>query len=1360
VPVGQDPAGSLSALAILEQYGLAFVVIDSALVITSKAEAERPGSQQTWRRNVGEALLWGSDRSDRFQTVARWRGEVPPRESALGGLAEGTRLLPGWSTRRYSAVSWPDESAHVRLVEESARSVAGWTVALAVAVGLAAWRRGAILVPISFLCLSVLFHLWLPASFDGFTAGIFVGALPILLIRLGGLVNWKNRLNRPAMRMSGPLPARPVRSVLRPMSILLAVLLVAQSPAGATRQEEGMVLVLLPYDGKYDPAQRSTRAILRLADFDRIGELARRAASPAPPPVILESASHHVAWASEWEAVVESELTLRNLGGSLATWNVPVEGAREISAAIEGHPAPVFLDGSGRQAAIQVPGSAVVTVRVRRSVEMKREGPVLTLAFPVNPMPSARLEIDRPALPMTSLAARGPVSTRRDESVAADLGPADRVEVRFREPRFPEATLGSGGLEVLSLWDIEPAGDSLRSRFTYRGTRRLSTLTFRLEPGLIPRKVSIPGLIQPSWGGDSTQPTWTMQFDPPLADGAQFVIEAWRPLAIGKGRASDTEPVRLIVETTRRCPRLEPVGLDRHNSLLGVRRPGHWTGRLESDGEPNPLGDENFVKAWGPLPDERLTLAGTTRLDYDRLPTLQTGPASPRLKIKPTTQVRIGSGRIDVDYEAELGESTGLLDRLRVQLPRDMRVLDVTSEGLTNWSSGEDRTVLLRFDRLQPSPRRSVHIAGWIPAAEDSPDNGNPRRRMQTPWPMVEGAESSTGRLSLTSLAHVDVENDPGLTLQSSSPLSVAATRDAPSRQVFRVDDPARLGELNWTSSPPRVNVQIESQMTVHPESAEWIAVLRYEVAGGPLDAIHLKVPTAWAARAEVGLEDEALHRKSETRGTSTIWNISSDRPIWGTRRLVVRSVMPLAPGQEIQHPEISPLGHGLADTYLGVVNATGSDLTRSGSSGLRPIAYGSRFEEEEFGQLPGADSWAFHVERDGWSLRVQLPPSWEPPDESGEPSARVASADVSVTAMPDGKRVGFATYEVLPRSGPFLVAELPPGGTLLWTTVENVPVEPLLAADGRWLVPLGEQVRKRVGLIWGESSSHPSSSDSQWSLTLPRAGTGRVSTLVTLRLPEVVEIRPSIGGIDLTSADRVELERADRISRQVVEHAGQVGRGSGADRQRIVPLLISHELALRGAERSLRWIARTGDSTHKERAERDFELIRSTRKSLTETLRASGMEAEVARAQRVLGESSQPGTTTVAGPTDSTPPARIRSLGRPTFLIGLTAGLDEEATVILGVLERTTPETDIPERARTILMLGFLASLLVAALPQPRPGRRASMILAGILGLVGFAAGPIALAAGVSLSGLGWLSRLGPGERRQSLPSRVGSAR
>ena len=271
-------------------------------------------------------------------------------------------------------------------------------------------------------------------------------------------------------------------------------------------------------------------------------------------------------------------------------------------------------------------------------------------------------------------------------------------------------------------------------------------MSFRLERGLIARKLEVPGMIGQVWGGTPAEPIVTARIDPPLSDGAQFVFEAWRPLDVEGPRpdGGTTEPTR-AGGPGRTCPRIEPVGFEQHNGLLGVRRPGDWTGRLGSDAGANPLGDESFVKAWGALPDDRLTLAGTTRLDFKRLPTLRTGPAAPRARIKPTTHLRIDPGRIDFLFEAEIGEVSGSLDHLKVELPRELTLLSVESDGLTDWSLAEDRGLLLRYDQPFPASKRRLRISGWIPVHEDPLRFGAQAQRVPTPWPRVAGLDAFAG---------------------------------------------------------------------------------------------------------------------------------------------------------------------------------------------------------------------------------------------------------------------------------------------------------------------------------------------------------------------------------------------------------------------------------------------------------------------------------------------------------------------------------------------------------------------------------------------------------------------------------------
>lgn len=603
--------------------------------------------------------------------------------------------------------------------------------------------------------------------------------------------------------------------------------------------------------------------------------------------------------------------------------------------------------------------------------------------------------------------------------------------------------------------------------------------------------------------------------------------------------------------------------------------------------------------------------------------------------------------------------------------------------------------------------------------------------------------ETVSATLIISSASRLQAISAPGLTLLPAGPTLAAGGTDARARQTYRVEDPAKLGSLQWSSAPPRVNVLIESQITIHPDSAEWVAVLRYDVAGGALDSIHLKLPTTWAMRAQVDLAGGKFRHRFDPLGPFMFWKLSPERAVWGSQRVVLRSALPLLPGQELQLPEIAPLGRGVADTYLGLVYATGSTLTTAGSSGLHEIRYASRFKDEEFGDVPGTNCRAFHVQRDNWSLKVQIPPATDDAGGTAKESARVVSADVDVTMLPDRSLQGRAVYETQAHTGRFLLAELPPDSTLLWTTVDQSPTAPLRSSEGRWLIPLGEQGPCRVSLFWSATDPVVGSTGSGWSLILPSAGVGRVSTLVTLHLPDHLTIKPSLAGLELTVPDRMELERADRIARQITEFIARIDRSSGRDRERATSLLIAHEMSLRSAERSLRWSARVDDRTRKERAERDLEVIGSTRKALLETLRAAAMDDEIDAARNYFGLATKSSAGTLVAVPEPAGTDRLRNLGRPSFLIGLSSGLNEQPTKINGSFEHaSSTENETPARARSTLMLGLLMALGLTAVARRRPATSSFLILIGFLGMLGFVGGPAAAAAGLALTAGGWASR------------------
>ena len=122
-PAARRRSARSISLETLEQHGLGMVVASERLVITTANEL--PGFDEQMRTSgaVAEALFWGADRGDRFQSLPRWRGESSPRAATLGGdeSVERIKLLEGWSARRFTAPGWPGNDAFLYLIDGEAR---------------------------------------------------------------------------------------------------------------------------------------------------------------------------------------------------------------------------------------------------------------------------------------------------------------------------------------------------------------------------------------------------------------------------------------------------------------------------------------------------------------------------------------------------------------------------------------------------------------------------------------------------------------------------------------------------------------------------------------------------------------------------------------------------------------------------------------------------------------------------------------------------------------------------------------------------------------------------------------------------------------------------------------------------------------------------------------------------------------------------------------------------------------------------------------------------------------------------------------------------------------------------------------
>jgi hypothetical protein len=718
---------------------------------------------------------------------------------------------------------------------------------------------------------------------------------------------------------------------------------------------------------------------------------------------------------------------------------------------------------------------------------------------------------------------------------------------------------------------------------------------------------------------------------------------------------------------------------------------------------------------------------------------LATGPAPIRLSVKPTVGLQLEPGRIVMTVDAELFEVSGRFGHVEARLPAGIRIVQVTAEGLADWSTTADSRLHLMFDGSTAPARRRLRLSAWIPVSEDPLKIGAQKHQIPVPWIDWIGVEPLPGFLVTSATSRPEMQGAAGLALISSESSGAVGATPPRNRFTFRVDDASRLGAISWVSMPGRVSVLVDSQMTIHPDSAEWVAMLRYDVVGGALEVIHLRMPASWAAAATLHFSGGGHQLTTETRGQNALWTITPERPVWGSQRLVIRSSRPLGAEREIVHPEISPLGDGAVDAALAVVNATGHPLTIEKPVGLERVDYSSRFQIRGFADETGTPIGAFRVVEESPILRVSLPRDAAWTGDSPDGSARLAFADVTVVVMPDHSSMGRAMYEPMQGSGSFLSFELPEGSELLWVTIDSNPVIPVRLKSGVWSIALEDRRQPHVGVIWRRGPTDRSSRGSTWSIGLPSAGQGTATNLVTVYAPAGFSVLGDARGLRPASMARLEMARADWLARSINEYIPKFDRNSNRDHETLVPMLIGHEMHLRSALRAGA-SDDPGVRAQTERAERGPELVAAARAARVETLRRAGLEQDLAAANRYLGQAVERAARPLSSVPEPNAPERIRTFGFPSTLMGVLPGVDAPPSSAPLIVE-SHPWDDRANspRGQTIIAILVLMAIALVTTGWRLSRRTSSVALFMALGLAGYLGGPLTLAGTLGLAVAGW---------------------
>lgn len=1238
------------------------------------------------------AATTGHDAVDRLQSVTRWRGEATP-----GPVGDRLRSSTGGSPVGFATPGWPDPNAAVRLVDAAYRAV----VCIVIAAGIA---LTSLLMPRSsprlrsaglalILGIGLMWDQLGGGALPEVGPGLVWGGCAGVGIALGAILRGRNRAARRGgshIRLSRARTAGTVAAVL--------IASYSQAPARQVPQpveDAEAILAVLPYDPPFDPTEVAPRVILRLADHDRLRAHAETLATPRPIAAFLTTALHEVHREGPGDARVTSTLDVRVVGPGARSWSVPIAGGRDVTATLDGRDVPVRVGAGGATGTVDLPGPGTYRLIVRRLVAVVRTPEGEVLRVPVPPIATARLRVDDPpgGPPVEAPSSRGRCSSQNGVCDGA-LGPVTELEVRWPGRAMAGPPAPKGLAEVMVLWDVEPAGDRIRMRITARSGDPLDRIALELGPGLLVRSVDRPGAIDAAIRAVAAGTTWTMPLSPSLAVGQSVTIELWRPLEIG------------LDDRARRLPHVEPSGLKGYSGLVGVRRPESWSGRLGPGDGGEPVPDDVFAREWGPFPDATATFAGAVRLVGAPQLTLHAGPWQERPRLRPTVTLDLSPGRLDVRAEAEVSNDGGWARELEAIIPPDLRIARVEAAGLTNWCRPADDRIRLRFDG-DPSPLpRTIRLFGWVPIDDDPMASGTKRSEAEAPWPSWMGSDILPGALDITAPSHVAFRLEPQAGVLATV---VAAAVPGTSHSRFLVPSGSAPGRLRWTAEPNAVTVRVQSLVTLHPESADWVASARYSVASGPCPPIKLRLPAEWADAATAEIDGVPVVPVVDPKGAGVSWTLHPDRPAWGGARVTIRASRPRRGDVPLSFPDLVPLGRpqlDRADSYLAYVDASGMPAVVEGSAELQAVD-ASRWDSDDLPWPPGTARNVLRVVKEGWSLRFLA--SAQPRASSEGAGVALAELECSLTA--DGAFIGRASYDLDGRPASTLILTLPQGAEPLAAAVDGAAVVPRRDGAGRIVIPLPDVPPSRVVLSWrGRIDASRAGA-----LPLPILPGQAAPTLLSVSAPGRSRFTVSSPTVAVPATE-AEAIAVDLRARLISERLAAFDRGSPRDRAALLAALIRFELQVRGAERAVMG----------SKSSANLSLLQSGRRSLDDALSATGLDefARSAAARVGLAETDplarQPGT--FEGPET----LRLRRIGSD-FTFRDDTGTP---TIRWSLRPADRPMIGMLPTASALVVL-----LLVASAFGPGRPRRAAVAL-GLAGGIAMIGPGIGIAAVVTLLG------------------------
>ena len=1260
----------------LRAMGMTFYPVGNVLILTSNSavdefdqtRSDHPNPSANWQKLIKDVLINGGDETGRFQIPSRWRDETEgqstvtahpprPRGEQVTQTSRDRRR-----TYRFSARGWPEDGLRIRFEDHSRDRVlllGGIPCVLLLAFGISRWTSQRLRSALCFgvLLLAINGLLFLPTASSLLCLILLASVSVLALADFASGWRTKSRSGSPDFILGSRQTNSGSTMTVRSIATIFALGVAASSTLASPDPPDSM-LVLYPYDGPPDPSAKPTRVLMRLADYNRLDAFANQEPPRSSTPTDARSMVHRPRQVSPDEIEVTTEMDLLVATEGPSPWRFPIGESRKISATADGKSIPITIEAGGKWGELRfesstsspAEGMRVVSCVIKRSLIGRPCESGLMISLPVNPHPRSKVVWSNEGVDWVPTVAKALATETLASSKerSALIGPAPTLEVQWGSREAGSSPAPGSMVDALYLWDLTPAGDRLRSRLLINQTGGANRLRLQVAPGLLVKDFHIPGEVDVTAAPTAEGSTWEARIDPPLPEGTAVEIEFWRP----NGSSERNEAPARDSSSTHSPPAVQVVGVEKTTAALGFRRPPEWNGRLTAKPPAEMLSEENFSRTWGDFPDENLTLSGALKLGIDKnqvvWPTVECSVDRPTIKVEPTLKLQARKGRVDFNLEATLLDPRGTSHDLRIDFPIPIQLTEIAVEGLTSWTSIDDRSLNIRFDG-PALPKRRLEVTGWIAVETDQPGLDPRFSECAIPWPKWPGQTVQSGMMSLLSTSKWELVKSPGAAIISSDQEGLGTASGTIYKRSYRVDDPLLLGSLRWETAPPKVNVRVLSHLTINPETASWVSRLGYTVSGGPLELIHLKLPTVWARNASVQLEGMSHQKVSESRGEATYWTIRPEKPVWGSVRLNIRASQPLIPSEPLAFPDIGPLGRGEVDTYLELTNATRNPPSIEGSSGLKPIAsIGAELSDDFVGDAPiPPGTTYYHVTKPGWSLRVS-PSGMNATSDSNT----LDHAEIEVVVSPSGEVIGRSVVQINGFREVFIPWTVVAGDEILAAWVNARPTPIFVNEKGQRLVPGEGEFNQTVTLIW-RSRARPLDLGNGGTFDPPKLLGRNIPAVLTVFVPDGSNIQDPTGSLSSSSIDAVDLTTASWIQRELRRSVDAIDRGSRADTDRLTEGIKRFESKLNDIKDRTSVLGTTSLLSTATIPERADQLQRE----LTETLASYSLEEfqTIARNPTIKTTPITPlGVETTAG--DSETPTLPR-IGKPLPFSGTLRG-------------------------------------------------------------------------------------------------------